>query len=325
MRIVTALGGAALPGARHDLSAEDQRAKLVCAAKGVARIALEHQVVVAHGAGPQPGVLALQTHARGETFPGDVLAAQTEAVTGYMLEQELGNWLPFDTPIATLVPMIEVDLDDPAFDDPTYCVGPVYDRAEAERIVARTGWEMRADGAGWRRAVAAPRPRRIFQKRPLQWLVEQGTLVLCAGGGGVPTVYNDTGDLEAVEAVVDRDFAAELLAREVGADLFIAATDVEAVCLDWGTADQRAVKLASPDALERHGFAEGSMGTKVAAACQFVRATGKTAAIGAVSDLSAMVAGQRGTVISPDETGITFHEAAPLRGAAPAPEMRHGT
>ncbi|APX14050.1 carbamate kinase [Tateyamaria omphalii] len=324
MRIVTALGGTALLGAERDLGADDQRANLVCAAKALARIALEHQLIVAHGDGPQAGVLALQAE-HGGALPRDVLGAQTESLTGYMLEQELGNWLPFDTPIATLIPMIEVDLDDPAFDEPTCCVGPVHDRAEAERIVARTGWEMRADGAGWRRAVAALRPRRIFQKRPLQWLVEQGTLVICAGGGGVPTAYNDAGDLVAVEAVVDRDFAAELLAREVGADMFIAATDVGAVFLDWGTADQRAVRTASPEALERHGFAAGTMGIKVAAACQFVRATGKVAAIGAVSDLSAMVAGEGGTVISPDVTGITFHEAAPLHGAATGQQVRHGT
>ncbi|WP_052249864.1 carbamate kinase [Tateyamaria sp. ANG-S1] len=322
MRIVTALGSAALLPQGPDVSRDAHRANLVSAAKALAKLALEHQVVVTHGDGPQPGVLALQ----GQAGPSaEVMGTQTDSLIGYMLEQELGNWLPFDTPIATLVPMIEVDPDDPAFDTPMHCVGPVYDRAEAERIAVRTGWQMRADGGGWRRVVATPVPRRIFQKRPLEWLVEQGTIVLCAGGGGVPTAYNDAGDLVCVDALIDKDFAAALIAREVGADLFLAATGADAVCLDWGTADQRAVKTAAPDALERHAFAAGSIGPKVAAACQFVRATGKPAAIGALCDLSAMVAGARGTVISPDVTGITFHEPASEPGAALAPEMRHGT
>ncbi|MBY5935038.1 carbamate kinase [Tateyamaria omphalii] len=327
MRIVTALGGNALLRRGQALTAENQRANTVIAAKALARIALDHQLIVTHGNGPQVGLLALQGHAYkpDEAYPLDVLGAQTDGMIGYMIEQELGNWLPFETPLATLLTMVEVDRDDPAFDAPTKFVGPVYDKEEADRIAAQKGWQMRADGDAWRRVVPSPLPRRIFQLRPIKWLVEQGTVVICAGGGGIPTAYNDAGDLEGVEAVIDKDFASALLAREIGADLFISATDAEAVFLDWGTPDQRAIKIASPDALERHSFAAGSMGPKVAAACQFVRKTGKTAAIGSLSDLSGMVAGKRGTLISTDVTGITFHDTPPERGPVIGEAVRHGT
>lgn len=326
MRIVTALGGNALLRRGQALTAENQRANTAIAAEALAQIAMDHELIITHGNGPQVGLLALQGHAYkpDEAYPLDVLGAQTDGMIGYMIEQELGNRLPFEKPLATLLTMIEVDRDDPAFADPTKFVGPVYDKAEADRIAAEKGWQMRADGDTWRRVVPSPLPQRIFQLRPIKWLVEQGTVVICAGGGGIPTAYSANGDLEGVEAVIDKDFASELLAREIGADLFIAATDTEGVFLDWGTPDQRVIKLASPEALAKHSFAAGSMGPKVAAACQFARKTGKTAAIGRLADLDAMVAGDKGTLISTDATGITFHDPSPDEGAAVAGEMRDG-
>lgn len=310
MRIVVALGGNALLRRGQALTAENQRENTAVAAEALAKIALDHELIVTHGNGPQVGLLALQGNAYkpDEAYPLDVLGAETEGMIGYMIEQELGNRLPQETPLATLLTMVEVDRGDPAFADPTKFVGPVYDKAEADRIAAEKGWQMRPDGDKWRRVVPSPLPQRIFQIRPVRWLVEKGTVVICAGGGGIPTAYNAHGSLEGVEAVIDKDLASELLAREIEADLFIAATDADAVYLDWGTSDQRAIKTASPAALAGIDFAAGSMGPKVDAACQFVRKLGKTAAIGALADLEGIVSGQKGTQISSSASHVTFHE-----------------
>ena len=309
MRIVVALGGNALLRRGQALTAENQRENTAIAAEALAQIAQEHELIVTHGNGPQVGLLALQGNAYkpDEAFPLDVLGAETEGMIGYMIEQELGNRLPQQTPLATLLTMIEVDRADPAFADPTKFVGPVYDKAEAERLAAEKGWEVRQDGDKWRRVVPSPLPKRIFQIRPIRWLVEKGTVVICAGGGGIPTAYGERG-LEGVEAVIDKDLASELLAREVGADLFISATDAEAVFLDWGTEAQRGIKAATPDAIAAYGFAAGSMGPKVDAARQFAQATGKAAAIGALADLADIVKGARGTTIRNDAGETSFYE-----------------
>ncbi|MCE8007783.1 carbamate kinase [Aestuariivita sp.] len=310
MRIVVALGGNALLRRGQALTAENQRANTAIAAQALAAIAPDQELIVTHGNGPQVGLLALQGNAYkpDEAYPLDVLGAETEGMIGYMIEQELGNRLPPETPLATLLTMIEVDAKDPAFASPTKFIGPVYDKPEAERMAAEKGWEIRADGDKWRRVVASPLPRRIFQIRPIKWLVEKQTVVICAGGGGIPTAYNAAGDLEGIEAVIDKDLASELLAREVEADLFISATDAEAVFLDWGTEAQRGIRSATPEALAQHQFAAGSMGPKVAAACQFAQKTGKTAAIGALADLADIVAGKKGTTIRVDAGDMAFHD-----------------
>lgn len=309
MRIVVALGGNALLRRGQALTAENQRENTAIAAAALSEIATGNELIVTHGNGPQVGLLALQGNAYkpDEAFPLDVLGAETEGMIGYMIEQELGNRLPQETPLATLLTMIEVDRADPAFGDPTKFVGPVYDKGEAERLAADKGWEVRRDGDKWRRVVPSPIPRRIFQIRPIRWLVEKGTVVICAGGGGIPTAYGEDG-LEGVEAVIDKDLASELLAREIDADLFISATDAEAVFLDWGGPKQRGIKSATPEAMEAHDFAAGSMGPKVDAAVQFARATDRRAAIGALADLAAIVKGQRGTTISNDAGDTAFHE-----------------
>ncbi len=309
MRIVVALGGNALLRRGQALTAENQRENTAIAAEALATIAEGNELIVTHGNGPQVGLLALQGNAYkpDEAYPLDVLGAETEGMIGYMVEQELGNRLPQETPLATLLTMIEVDAKDPAFDNPTKFIGPVYEKAEAERLAADKGWEIRADGDKWRRVVASPLPKRIFQIRPIKWLLEKQTVVICAGGGGIPTVYNDAGSLEGIEAVIDKDLASELLAREVGADLFIAATDADSVYLDWGTEDQRAIKSITPDAIDAYDFAAGSMGPKVDAAVQFARMTGKSAAIGALADLAGIVAGTKGTTIRSDAGETGFH------------------
>lgn len=309
MRVVTALGGNALLRRGQALTAENQRENTAVAADALSKIAVDHELIVTHGNGPQVGLLALQGNAYNpdETYPLDVLGAETEGMIGYMIEQELGNLLPPETPLATILTMIEVDGEDPAFADPTKFIGPVYEQAEAERLAAEKGWAIKPDGDKWRRVVASPMPKRIFQIRPIKWLVEKNTVVICAGGGGIPTSYGKDGALHGIEAVIDKDLATELLAREVDADLFVAATDADAVYLDWGTPNQRAIRKASPEMIEQYDFAAGSMGPKVEAACRFARATGKAAAIGALADLEGIVAGTKGTTISPDVTEIEFH------------------
>jgi carbamate kinase len=308
MRIVVALGGNALLKRGQPMTAEVQRANVRVAAEAIAPLAQAHQIVISHGNGPQVGLLALQgaAYKPDEAFPLDVLGAETEGMIGYMIEQELGNLLPFEVPFATVLTMVEVDPDDPGFRNPTKFVGPVYDKAEADRLAAEKGWVVKPDGAKWRRVVPSPLPQRIFEIRPIRWLLDQGTVVICAGGGGIPTMYQKGADrkLVGVEAVIDKDLCTELLARELDADLFVMLTDADAVYLDWGTPTQRAIRRATPAALSNIGFAAGSMGPKVAAACSFAQATGKKAAIGALEDLSRIIAGEAGTTISPDGDGM---------------------
>jgi carbamate kinase len=308
MRIVVALGGNALLKRGQPMTAEVQRANVRVAAEAIAPLAQAHQVVISHGNGPQVGLLALQgaAYKPDEAFPLDVLGAETEGMIGYMIEQELGNLLPFEVPFATVLTMVEVDPDDPGFQNPTKFVGPVYDKAEADRLAAEKRWVVKADGAKWRRVVPSPLPKRIFEIRPIRWLLDQGTVVICAGGGGIPTMYQKGADrkLIGVEAVIDKDLCTELLARDLDADLFVMLTDADAVYLDWGTPAQRAIHRATPAALSDIGFAAGSMGPKVAAACAFAQATGKKAAIGALQDLSRIIAGEAGTTISADGDGM---------------------
>ncbi len=303
MRVVVALGGNALLKRGEAMTAENQRANVKIAAQALAPVAAEHQLCISHGNGPQVGLLALQGAAYGgvETYPLDVLGAQTEGMIGYMIEQELGNLLPLEVPFATLLTMVEVDPEDPAFETPTKYVGPVYDKAEAEALAADKGWSVKQDGNKWRRVVPSPLPKRIFEIRPIKYLLEAGVLVICAGGGGIPTMYKKGADrvLVGVEAVIDKDRATELLACELEADMYVMATDVDGVYVDWGTSNARKLDRVTPEQLDTHDFAAGSMGPKVEAACDFVRKTGKKAAIGALADIEAIVKGKVGTIVEP--------------------------
>lgn len=297
MRIVVALGGNALLRRGQPMTAKNQRENVRIAAQALAPIAADNQLVISHGNGPQVGLLALQSAAyeEVEAYPLDVLGAQTEGMIGYMIEQELGNLLPIEYPFATILTMVEVDPEDPAFDEPTKPIGPVYSEAEAKRLEADKGWAMKPDGEQWRRVVPSPEPHRIFEMRPIHWLLEKGTIVICAGGGGIPTIYNKEGNLEGVEVVIDKDRASALLAFELEADLLIMATDTDGVYLDWGTEDARRIERTTPDEIEKYEFAAGSMGPKVEAAADFVSRTGQRAVIGALADIPAMVEGTSGT------------------------------
>ena len=292
-----ALGGNALLKRGQPLTAENQRRNVAIAAKALAPLAHDYQLVISHGNGPQVGLLSLQSAAYEEVeeYPLDILGAQTEGMIGYMIEQELGNLLPMEEPLATILTMVEVDPDDPAFNNPTKPIGPVYSEQEAKILAEQKGWSVAPDGEHWRRVVASPEPQRIFEMRPIHWLLENGATVICAGGGGIPTVYKPDGTLEGVEVVVDKDRASALLAFELDAGLLILATDTDGVYLDWGTEDARIINRATPEQMEQYEFEEGSMGPKVEAACGFVRRSGGRAVIGSLTDMQGMVAGTAGT------------------------------
>ena len=299
MRVVVALGGNALLERGQPLTAGAQRKNVKVAARALAPIALEHELVISHGNGPQVGLLALQAAADSgrEPFPLDVLGAETEGMIGYMIEQELGNVLPYEKPLATVLTMVEVDPADPAFDDPTKPIGPVYSEEEAARLAAEHGWSGAPFGPHWRRVVPSPLPRHIFELRPIRWLLEKGTVVICAGGGGIPTVYRRDGSLAGAEVVIDKDHASALLAREIEADYLVLATDVDGVYADWGEPTERLIERATPAELKGLDLAAGSMGPKVEAACDFAEAGGQVA-IGRLRDLDRLVAGLAGTMVS---------------------------
>jgi len=311
VRIVVALGGNALLRRGEPMTTEVQRQNVRVACEAIAPLAADHELVITHGNGPQVGLLALQDAAYDpdENAPLDVLGAQTEGMIGYMIEQELGNLLPFEVPFATLLTMVEVDPNDPAFAKPTKFVGPVYEKAESERLASEKKWVFKQDGGKWRRVVPSPVPKRIFEVRPIRWLLDQKTIVICAGGGGIPTMYKPGADrqLVGVEAVVDKDACTELLAREIGADLFVMATDADAVFIDFGKPSQRGIHRANPAELAKLSFPAGSMGPKVEAACQFALATGHTAAIGSLADIAAIARGEKGTLVDRHFTGLTHH------------------
>ncbi|WP_374564861.1 carbamate kinase [Ideonella sp.] len=319
--LVVALGGNALLRRGEPLEAAAQLANIRHAARQIARLAHRYRLVVAHGNGPQVGLLALQNEAFHDVrpYPLDVLGAQTEGMIGYLLEQEIANCLSPGRSVATLLTRVEVDLSDPAFSRPSKPIGPVYDAAQGAVLAAERGWHMVPDGAGLRRAVPSPKPRQIIGLRSVRALLEHGTVVVCAGGGGIPVAATGHGhEKQGVEAVIDKDLAAGLLARQLGADLLLIATDVPAVCLDWETPSQREIRSAAPDALQALAFAAGSIGPKVEAACEFARATAQPAVIGSLDDIERLVDHAAGTWVSVASTGIELAtDAGPGAPASP--------
>lgn len=301
MRLVVALGGNALLRRTQKPTAANQLENVRIACAQLARVASDHDMVLTHGNGPQVGLLALQSAAYTavESYPLDVLDAESEGMLGYLLEQELVNLLPATRAVASLLTRVQVDPLDPAFLKPSKPIGPVYTKAQADEIAARRHWAMAAEGEGWRRVVPSPRPLRVPGLEVIRWMLDKRVLVIAAGGGGIPVVPRPDGrGLQGVEAVIDKDLCSALIATELKADCLVIATDVDAVYLDWGLPTQRAVGQATPQALEDHHFAAGSMAPKVEAACAFVKATGGRAVIGALGDIEALLAGHRGTQIS---------------------------
>ena len=300
MLVVIALGGNALLRRGESLDAAVQRANVQAAAAAVAGIVREHAVVLVHGNGPQVGLLALQNEAYEEVhpYPLDVLDAETEGMVGYLLEQELGAHVPPER-IATLLTQVVVDANDPAFDHPTKFVGPMYDEETASLLADGRGWSIARDGSGWRRVVPSPAPRRIVELPTIRLLVRHGVTVTCAGGGGIPVVDDGSGALRGIEAVIDKDLAASLLARELDADALLLLTDVDGVHEGWGSASSRLVRAIDSTRLRSLPLPAGSMGPKAQACAEFVDATGRTAAIGALDDAAAVLRGDAGTQVRP--------------------------
>ena len=298
-RVVAALGGNALLRRGEPLDVEIERRNLRTAAETLAALARSCALVVTHGNGPQVGMLAELDAKSGDAHqPLDVLGAQTQGMLGYLIEDELRDALGGELDVATLLTQVEVAVDDPAFRDPTKPVGPVYSRARAKQLARERGFQIAADGSGWRRVVPSPLPRRILELRSIELLLSAGVLVVCAGGGGVPVVADPAGGWRGVEAVVDKDLSAALLADALGAKALLLLTDVDAVYERWGTDEASPIDRATPAALRRMSFAPGSMGPKVEAACRFVDGgAGRFAGIGALAEAAALLAGRAGTRI----------------------------
>jgi carbamate kinase len=304
VRIVAAVGGNALLERGESPEAEIQQRHIHAAISALAPLTLGDQLVVTHGNGPQVGLLALESAADpalARPYPLDVLGAQTQGMIGYWLLQGFQNAVP-GREIASVITQTLVSASDPAFTDPAKFVGPVYPEAEAGRIAAERGWTVKADGNAWRRVVASPVPLRIVETRLIRKLLDAGAVVICAGGGGAPVVRNRLGELEGIEAVVDKDLTSGLLAAALDADLLLLLTDVAAVETDYGTPAARPIHRAAPADLRALKLPAGSMGPKVEAVCRFVELTGGTAAIGSLRDTDAILTGKAGTIVTPSGT-----------------------
>ncbi len=305
MRVVIALGGNALLQRGQPVSTDIQRKNMHRAGGSIAEVAREHEVVLTHGNGPQVGLLALQEAAYSQLFqnPLDVLGAETEGMIGFLIEQELSNRLP-DREVVTILTRVEVDPDDPAFRNPTKPIGPSFEPDEAREIAARLGWTLAPDNGKLRRVVPSPKPKRILPIRTIRRLVEGDCVVICAGGGGIPVIWHPEKEgWRGVEAVIDKDMTAALLAEQVGADRLLLLTDVPAVQVGFGTPEARPIHRTTPSELRSLAaeFPPGSMGPKIAAAIHFVEHSGGTATIGFLADAVAMLQEEAGTVVKPDD------------------------
>lgn len=302
MRVIVALGGNAVLRRGEKPDADVQVANVRTAVKTLARLAAEHELVITHGNGPQVGMLALESAADpalSRPYPFDVLGAQTQGMIGYWMQQALQNALP-GRQVLAMVTQTLVTAVDPAFANPTKFVGPVYEREEAEKLAAERGWTVRPDGSHWRRVVPSPVPQRIVETRLIRRMIRQGVIVVCAGGGGIPVVRDELGRLSGVEAVVDKDRTASVLAEALECDAFLSLTDVPRVMRDFGTPQQSEIGHTTPHELRALSFPDGSMGPKVEAACRFVETTGDMAAIGSLEEAESILAGSAGTIVTPN-------------------------
>ncbi|HDO1316244.1 carbamate kinase [Aeromonas veronii] len=295
--VVVALGGNALLRRGEPLEADIQRKNIATAAKTIALIAQEYNVVLVHGNGPQVGLLALQNSAytKVSPYPLDVLGAESQGMIGYMLIQELKNLMPSRN-VTALLTQVQVDPKDPAFANPTKFIGPVYEEVEARTLAEEKHWVVKADGKFFRRVVPSPLPQRIVEGDAIETLIAQGHLIICTGGGGIPVTW-DGQSLTGIEAVIDKDMSAAYLAKQIKADALLILTDADAVYLDWGKPTQRPLRVTSPDELAGVKFDAGSMGPKVEASCEFVKATGGMVGIGSLEDGLAILKGEAGTNI----------------------------
>lgn len=310
MRVIIALGGNALLRRGEPLTIDNQRRNVAMAADALAPLAEQHELIITHGNGPQVGLLALQgvAYRADESYPLDVLDAETEGMIGYLIEQELSNVLPHHRRCVTLLTQIEVAVDDPSFAHSSKPIGPLYDEAEAQALAELRGWHVSRDGQGYRRVVPSPTPRRILELDVIELLVDQGIIVICGGGGGIPVVRSKTGGFVGVEAVIDKDAASALLARELGAHALLMLTDIDAVYSNFDTANARAIRCIAPEQLRAFWLAPGSMAPKVAAAVEFVEHSEGIVGIGQLKDAQGILAGDAGTMIQSKVDEILWWE-----------------
>lgn len=298
MRVVVAIGGNALLERDEPPEATIQLGHIQKAAHALAPLAAEHELIICHGNGPQVGLLAQESAADRtlrRPYPLDVLGAQTQGMIGYWLTQALRN-AGVTRPLLAVVTQTVVDAGDPAFADPTKFVGPGYSNGDAQRLADLRGWTIAPDGEHWRRVVPSPAPQRIVEQDSITALVAAGTVVVCGGGGGAPVI--DAAALRGVEAVVDKDLTAALLAIALDADHLVLLTDVPGVMARFGTPKAVLLPRLDLDQLADMAFPAGSMGPKIDACRRFVTATGHPAAIGALTDASGVLAGATGTTVN---------------------------
>lgn len=302
MRVIVALGGNAVLRRGQPPDADVQLANVRAAARALAGLAGEHELVITHGNGPQVGMLAMQSAADpglSGPYPFDALGAQTQGLIGYWMQQALQNALP-GRQVLAMVTQTLVSAVDPAFAEPTKFVGRVYEQEEAEKLAAEHGWTVRPDGSHWRRVVPSPAPQRVVETRLIRRMVSDGVIVVCAGGSGVPVVRDERGRLTGVEAVVDKDLTTAMLAEALECDAFLSLTDVPRVMRDFGTPGQSEIGHTTPHELRALDFPAGSMGPKVEAVCRFVETTGDMAAIGRLEDAERILGGCAGTIVTPN-------------------------
>lgn len=309
-KIVIALGGNALQSGNGPATAEAQLEVVRKTCEHIAQISdMGYELAIVHGNGPQVGRILLASETAREVTPAmpfDVCGAMSQGYIGYHLQQGLKHALNLrnrDIPVVTVATQVIVEENDPAFDDPTKPIGPFYTESEARAIVKEKGYIMKEDsGRGWRRVVASPVPRRIVEIDAVRHLWDSSIVITC-GGGGIPVVEKPDGTIEGTEAVIDKDFAAELLAEQVDADVLMILTEVERVSLNFNTPEQRdlsALNLADAARYCEEGhFAAGSMLPKVQAAMKFVRANpSKHAVITSLDKAIEALNGESETVIT---------------------------
>ncbi|WP_094751564.1 carbamate kinase [Psychromonas sp. CD1] len=295
--VVVALGGNALLRRGEPLEADIQRANIATAAKSIAEIANEYNVVLVHGNGPQVGLLALQglEYKAVKPYPLDVLGSETQGMIGYILMQELKNLLP-EIEVSCILTQMRVDENDPAFADPTKPIGPIYSEEEATKLAKKHNWAIKPDGKYFRRVVPSPLPIGIIENDAITTLINQNHLVICTGGGGIP-VTKVNGKLVGIEAVIDKDMSAAFLAKQLNADALLILTDTDAVYLDWGKPTQKALRKTTPSELDKYTFDAGSMGPKIQASCEFIKNGGTFVGIGTLDAGLRILKGEAGTNI----------------------------
>jgi carbamate kinase len=306
---VVAFGGNALLRPEDRGTHEEQIARAKQAARWLAELVVRgYHLIVVHGNGPQVGNILIQAEEASTKVPPqslDVAVAQTEGSMGFLLQQAIRNRLESigsGGQVATVLTEVEVDVNDPAFKRPTKPIGPFFTRYRAEALERDLGWTMREDaGRGWRHVVPSPRPLRILNTGVITHMLEDAKVVIAAGGGGIPVVRGRDGQWRGIEAVIDKDFASALLAAELKAELYVILTGVPKVALDFGKPTERAVDHLTADEAERHmkegQFPAGSMGPKIEAAIQFVRASGSEVLITDVEHFRDALEGRAGTRI----------------------------